>query len=305
MAGRDVIVELGCGTGQIAAYLAAQDIRAVGLDISPAMISEARRLFPDAEFVVGDMLALPFGRRSIDGLVGFYSIIHFDDEQLTAAFAEMARVLDREGLLALAFHVGDELIHREEWWGETVDLDARHLQPDRVEQLLADAGLETIARLERDPYEPPVEYQSRRCYLVARPLVPLPGGRSLPPMGLGYPGTPLREELVAAVLRGAKTATAGLAEEFAPLTHEPLPGAGDRWALLGTSDEPVAIVETTEVRLVPAGEVDLQFALNEGEGFESVADWRAAHERFWSERGLNDDSLIVCERFRVLEKIDP
>ncbi len=124
---------------------------------------------------------------------------------------------------------------------------------------------------------------------------------NLAPFELGYARTELRRKLVEAVLRGEKTATAGLAEDHAPHTDEPLPRPGDRWALLDFDDVPVAVVETTEVRIVRAGDVDLAFAVDEGEGFESVADWRSAHERFWSDRGITDETLILAERFRVVE----
>ncbi len=124
---------------------------------------------------------------------------------------------------------------------------------------------------------------------------------SLPPFELGNARTELRRRLVEAVLRGEKTATASLAEDHAPHTDEPLPQPGDRFALLDFDDEPVAVVETTEVRVVRAGDVDLAFAIDEGEGFETVADWRAAHERFWADRGITDDTLILAERFRVVE----
>jgi uncharacterized protein YhfF len=119
----------------------------------------------------------------------------------------------------------------------------------------------------------------------------------LPPMELGYARTPLRRKLVEAVLRGDKTATAGLHGD------EPLPQAGDRFLLLDYDDEPVAVVETTEVRVLRVDEVDLQFARDEGEGFETVADWREAHERFWADREIRDDTLIVAERFRLVERL--
>lgn len=125
----------------------------------------------------------------------------------------------------------------------------------------------------------------------------------LPPFGLGYPKSELRRKLVDAVLRGQKIATAGLASEFAPHTEDPLPKPGDRWALAGYEDEPVGVVETTAIRVVPAGQVELQFARDEGEGFETVADWRAAHERFWSDKDITDDTLIVCEYFRLVERL--
>ena len=122
-------------------------------------------------------------------------------------------------------------------------------------------------------------------------------------MELGYARTPLRRQLVEAVLRGDKTATAGLRDDYAPATDEPMPSAGERYVLLGFDDEPVGVVETTEVRVVRAGEVDLGFARDEGEGFETVADWPAAHERFWGDREITDDTLIVAERFRLLRRL--
>lgn len=125
----------------------------------------------------------------------------------------------------------------------------------------------------------------------------------LPPFELGYARTDLRRELVEAVLRGDKIATAGLATDHEPHTNEPVPKVGDRFLLLDYDDVPVAIVETTSIRTVPAGEVDVQFARDEGEGFESVADWRAAHERFWSEQEITDNTLILCEYFRVVERL--
>jgi uncharacterized protein YhfF len=119
----------------------------------------------------------------------------------------------------------------------------------------------------------------------------------LPPFQLGWARTELRRQLVDAVLRGEKTATAGLAED----DDDPEGRAGDRRLLLGLDDEPVGVVELTEVRVVPAGEINLAFARDEGEGFESVEEWREAHERLF-ERPLRDDTPIVATRFRLVER---
>ena len=124
-------------------------------------------------------------------------------------------------------------------------------------------------------------------------------------MQLGYPRTELRRELAAAVLRGEKTATSSLRKEYEPYTDEPLPRAGGRFVLHGYDDEPLAVVETTEVRVVRAGDVDLAFAQDEGEGFRSVAEWRRAHEDFWSGEEIDDDTLVVAERFRLVESTAP
>jgi uncharacterized protein YhfF len=124
------------------------------------------------------------------------------------------------------------------------------------------------------------------------------------PFELGERGTDLRRRLVQAVLRGDKTATSSLRQEYAPYTADPLPQAGERYVLLGYDDEPLGTVETTAVQVVAAGAVELAFARDEGEGFSTVAEWWAAHERFWRARGLIDSltatTLVVCERFRLV-----
>jgi uncharacterized protein YhfF len=118
----------------------------------------------------------------------------------------------------------------------------------------------------------------------------------LPEFGLGYPGTDLRRRLVAAVLSGAKTATAGLAGE------EPPSAVGQRYVVEDEDGQPRAIVEVTEARVIPASEIDLAFAQDEGEGFESVDDWRAAHERFF-EQSIEPDTPIEAVRFCVVERL--
>ena len=132
------------------------------------MVAQAQRLTPRLDFVVGDMLALPFADASLAGVVSFYSIVNFNTEQTQRASAEMARVLEPGGLLALAFHVGRDIVHRDEWFGEPVNIDFSSHEPDVIVGQLAAAGLIVDSRHERDPYAPAVEFQSRRCYILAR-----------------------------------------------------------------------------------------------------------------------------------------
>ncbi|MER8188065.1 ASCH domain-containing protein [Kitasatospora sp. NPDC094015] len=131
----------------------------------------------------------------------------------------------------------------------------------------------------------------------------------LPKAEFAFPG-PLRDTLVAAVLSGAKTSTTGLLAEYRKL-GEPLPTPGQRQAVVDSGDLPVAVIEVTEVRVVPLGETDLQHALDEGEGYRTLAEWRAVHERFWRspellevledrEFTVDDATEVVLERFRVV-----
>jgi uncharacterized protein YhfF len=123
----------------------------------------------------------------------------------------------------------------------------------------------------------------------------------LPPFELGYAHTELRRQLVAAVLAGEKTATSGLWSEYeAEGAQLDVPGA--RYILHDYDDEPVGIVEVTEARLLPAAEIDVAFARDEGEGFESVDDWRVAHEDFF-QQPIESDTEIVAIRFRLVERL--
>jgi uncharacterized protein YhfF len=112
---------------------------------------------------------------------------------------------------------------------------------------------------------------------------------------LGYPRTELRRELVALVLVGAKRATSSLREP-----GESPPAVGTQYVLRGYDDEPAGVVEVTEARVLPVSEIDLQFVRDEGEGYESVEDWRLAHEQFF-QQPLAPDTEIVAVRFKVVD----
>src|SRR5439155_1140188 len=86
----------------------------------------------------------------------------------------------------------------------------------------------------------------------------------------------LAKELAALVLAGHKRATASLPVQF-EADGAPLPEAGDVSIVTLGDGTPVAIIETTEVRLLPFGAVDAAFAAAEGEGDRSLVWWRAAH----------------------------
>ncbi|GAA1651513.1 uncharacterized protein YhfF [Actinoplanes couchii] len=129
----------------------------------------------------------------------------------------------------------------------------------------------------------------------------------LPRMEFAFPG-PLRDQLVAAVLSGAKTTTTALLAGY-ELDGKPLPAPGQRLAVIDSTDRPVATIELTEVRVLRLADVDLQHVLDEGEGDESVAQWRAGHTEFWTspeiraelpDLTINDETLIVAKRFRLI-----
>ena len=84
--------------------------------------------------------------------------------------------------------------------------------------------------------------------------------------------------------------------------------------LISSAGMPVGVTETVEVRVVPLGEVDLEHAVDEGEGFRSVDEWREAHERFWASDAIraelgdpdlvvDDATPVVLQRIRLVETL--
>jgi SAM-dependent methyltransferase len=138
-----------------------------GLDLSAVMARRARALNPRIDFIEGDMRALPLADDSLAGVLAFYSLIHFEDEEIARTLGEIHRVLIPDGILLAAFHVGEETLQVEELWGHRISLDFRFLAPSRLRAQLQDAGFAVTESIEREPY-PAAEYPSRRCYLLAR-----------------------------------------------------------------------------------------------------------------------------------------
>jgi SAM-dependent methyltransferase len=161
------ICDMGCGPGQIARYLHRQDVKTLGVDLSPKMVSEAGRLNPEIHFHQGNMLSLPDTDNSWGGIAAFYCIIHIPREQIVDALREMKRVLKPGGVLLVTFHIGSEIKHVDEWWEKPVNLDFAFYQPSEMEAWLKDVGFELEETLVREP-NPEVEYASRRAYLFAR-----------------------------------------------------------------------------------------------------------------------------------------
>ncbi|HTV58877.1 MAG TPA: class I SAM-dependent methyltransferase [Verrucomicrobiae bacterium] len=168
LAGCGTICDMGCGPGHVARYLREAGATVFGLDLSPRMVDLARQLNPGISFREGSMLALDLPNASLAGITAFYAIVNIRREFLPQVFREMERVLQPGGLLLLAFHVGDDDRREVELWGHPISMDFFLLQPEMIRQLLEAAGFEVEHLVEREPYAPEVEYQSRRAYILAR-----------------------------------------------------------------------------------------------------------------------------------------
>ena len=108
------------------------------------------------------------------------------------------------------------------------------------------------------------------------------------------------------VMDGIKTATcSGLI--FYELENEPLPSVDDYNIVLSSKDEPLAIIRTSDVKIMPMNEVPEEFAIAEGEGDRTYRYWKDVHVEFFTvelrKLGLeySEDMKLVCERFELVD----
>jgi SAM-dependent methyltransferase len=159
--------DMGCGPGHVARYLRERGAAVCGVDLSAEMVQRARQLNPGVEFQQGDMMALDVPDGVWAGIAAFYSIIHIPPGDLPRALGELHRALRSGGRLLLAFHLGSDVLHLDEWWGHEVNVDFFLYRSDEMAGSLRSAAFEVEEILERDAY-PDIEYQGRRAYIFAR-----------------------------------------------------------------------------------------------------------------------------------------
>ena len=139
-----VVADVGCGPGNVVNHLAELGVDAIGYDISPAMIDEARRAFPDSKFHVGDLTSLDIADSSLAGIVARYSLIHLAPARLTEVFGEWFRVLKPRAPVLVSFFASSSLVNHglpfdhavvtaHEFFPETVAAEMQAVGFDRFE----------------------------------------------------------------------------------------------------------------------------------------------------------------------------
>ena len=163
-----IACDLGCGPGHMARYLHGRGIQVCGMDLSTGMVERARRLNPGIEFNQGDMRTLPVRDNTWAGIAAFYAIVHLPLPDLDRSLREMMRVLAPGGRLLLSFHIGEDTAQIEYLWESGAALEFHFFRVSTVRGSIERAGFEIEEIIERDPYAPEVEYQSRRAYIFAQ-----------------------------------------------------------------------------------------------------------------------------------------
>ncbi|WP_411104138.1 class I SAM-dependent methyltransferase [Streptomyces sp. cmx-4-9] len=149
-AGGGPVAELGCGPGQVTAYLRDLHLDVSGVDLSPALIGLARQAYPDLRFEIGSMDRLDLPDATLAGIVSWYSVIHAPPRELPKYLAEFCRVLQPGGIFLLAFFESEG--------GPVTAFDHRVVTAyrwpvDGLAALARRAGFTELGRMLREPQE--------------------------------------------------------------------------------------------------------------------------------------------------------
>ncbi|MBB6439271.1 SAM-dependent methyltransferase [Streptomyces candidus] len=148
------VLDVGCGPGTVTAYLAERGLDVSGVDLSPRMIENARRLHPECRFRVASATELDLPEASFGGLLGWWSLFNLPRDVLPQVLAQFACALKPGGHFITGTHVGDEdTVRTEAYGGVPVRWTTYKWQPEQLVALIEQAGLRPVAELRLPPDE--------------------------------------------------------------------------------------------------------------------------------------------------------
>jgi ubiquinone/menaquinone biosynthesis C-methylase UbiE len=136
------VLDLGCGSGDPAGILIAQQHRLTGVDLSREQIKRARRNVPSGTFLHADAASVHFPDASFDAVVSFYTLEHVPRAEHASLFGSIHRWLRPGGLLLLSLEEGESEGLVGEWLG--VPMFFSCFDPETMVQMIRVAGFEIL-----------------------------------------------------------------------------------------------------------------------------------------------------------------
>jgi SAM-dependent methyltransferase len=171
---RDLVVEVGAGTGNFLGLFDSAERRLVAVDLVPAMLSQARGRFPEMELVLADGAALPFASGTVDLAASAQALHHI--QRPVPVLQEMRRVVTGDGRVLIVDQVATEKAEEALAMNELDRLrDPSHAScrpPSAFRIMVAAAGLEIEkeevheSRDHLSKWMSPVEFPSERVAAV-------------------------------------------------------------------------------------------------------------------------------------------
>lgn len=152
------VLDCGCGSGVQSKELFKKGLEVVGLDLSPKMVSEAKKRVPKAKFIVGDMTKMNFAKKSFGGVYARASLLHIPKNLIPKVLKSIQKILTEDGIFYLALKEGEgEKEIEEERYGKKVRRFFSFFTKDEIKDLLSAAGFGIVSykRHKRDSVSRP------------------------------------------------------------------------------------------------------------------------------------------------------
>ncbi len=142
LAADSLILDLGCGAGlPVDRWLIDHGHRVIGLDISDAMLTLARRNVPEASYQLRDMATLKEDEYSVDAVVSFFAMFHIDRRYHRDLLYRIRSYLQEGGLILVT-------TGRSDWEGEEdflgVQMSWSHFDEAANRELIKDSGFTVL-----------------------------------------------------------------------------------------------------------------------------------------------------------------
>ncbi len=161
-----IVLDLGCGPAQAAAYVMTRGCLAVGMDLTHVMLDIARARNSRLPLINGDVLRLPVRDGAIDAAIAWFSLHNLPRSLLVQALAEVRRVLRREGVFVMVTHAGTgEEIVEQNWHGRAEQVVITYYEVDELRSALGSYQLKSIDVRSRAPLEH--EHQVTKLFVTA------------------------------------------------------------------------------------------------------------------------------------------
>jgi len=139
------VLDLGCGSGIQSKQLVDAGLEVVGLDLSPEMISQAKKRVPEAKLTVGDMTKMDFSNESFDGVFAQASLLHIPKKLIPKVLKSIHKILKTNGVLYLALKEGTgEKVVEEERLGVVVKRFFSFFTKAEIEGYLKNAKFQVL-----------------------------------------------------------------------------------------------------------------------------------------------------------------
>ena len=161
-----LVLDIGCGPGHVASFLAARRCRAVGIDLTPKMLDVARHADPHLALINGNVLRLPVRDGVADGAIAWFALHNLPRALLGEALGQVRRALRPRGVFVMATHGGDgEESVAHHWQGRTEHVTLTYYSLEQLRSELGSQQLKVVDVRSRPPMEH--EHAATKLFVTA------------------------------------------------------------------------------------------------------------------------------------------